>query len=120
MQTLEKKLITKTLFFGGLITFILIVFGRTRIGLGFLAGSLVSILNFKLLIKSIKSLNPQHSQRRIKTHFFLQYLIRYGIMGLVLYLALRFKGMQFFIGTAVGLFMIRFSIFVDTFLARKR
>jgi hypothetical protein len=41
-------------------------------------------------------------------------------MGLVLYLALRFKGMQFFIGTAVGLFMIRFSIFVDTFLARKR
>lgn len=119
MQDIERKIIPKAFLIGCILSIAVYFFAGSRIALGVLLGTLVSILNFRLLRHSIANLNAGKSQLYSKIYFFLRYLLRYGIIALVLYLAYLKKGMGFFVAVAVGLFTVQLSIFLNIFFIKK-
>ena len=115
MQELKKQIIAKAFIIGGLISLVCLLLGFTNVSLGVLLGTLVSILNFRLLAKNVENFNIKSTRLNASFYFFSNYLVRYGIMGIILWLSLKYKGLHSFIGTVIGLFMIRASIFYNTF-----
>lgn len=116
MKSLERRIIAETLSLGLILALILFIFTKRMIAFGIGLGTLVSILNFKLLAKDIAS--RVSSGRAGFYSFFLKFPLRYGIMAVVLWLAIK-KDFNFFIGTAVGLFGVRIAIYIDQFLVKK-
>ncbi|MBZ2174922.1 ATP synthase subunit I [Schnuerera sp. xch1] len=89
--------------------------------LGFVFGTTISILGFKLLENTINNsikMSPDRAYRYTIFHYFVRYLI-YGIVLIVAAIANYLS----FVTTAIGLFMIKIVIITytiyDSFFKRK-
>jgi len=78
---------------------------------GFLVGGLISMANFSLLARHIARMRG-FSIGRAKRYIIGKFLAMYVIMAATLFIAAT-KGMTVFAGAAVGLFAIKFAIFID-------
>ena len=84
---LAEARITATAFFTGLIlAFILLAFRQKEAMFGIWAGTLLSILNFKLFARNTGTRFSPAKERFYQ--FFLKIILRYGIMAVILWLAL--------------------------------
>ena len=117
MNNTENRITSEAFFLGLALALISIAFKQKMIMYGIWAGSLISILNFKLLARDIEG---RFSPRKTAVYrFFLKFPLRYGIMGAILWLAIT-KDILFFIGMAIGLFMVRIAIYLDALLADRQ
>jgi len=87
-----------------ILSFIFFLWHKNLIALGILIGGLTGAGCFNLLARDI--LNSSFLDlKKINPYFFLKYLIRYAIMGVVLFLSARIN-LKFFFGAAGGLLLI--------------
>jgi hypothetical protein len=107
---LAEARITAIAFFAGLIlATVLLAFRQKEVMFGIWAGTLLSILNFKLFARNTGNRFSPAKERFYQ--FFLKIVLRYGIMAVILWYAIA-KDFRFFIGLVAGLFAIRFAMFV--------
>jgi hypothetical protein len=118
MRDLEKRTISRAVIIAIILSGICLLLGFTKVFFGILVGTLGSILNFKLLARSIARFDVKTNRLNTSFYFFLNYLIRYGIMGFILWISLQYKGVHFFIGVILGLLMIRAGIFYNAFIIK--
>jgi hypothetical protein len=116
VNSLERKIT----FFGFLIGFVLVVttfvFNRF-LSLGLALGTVLSIMNFKLLKRHlVKKITSGQVARPGAGIVF--YLTRYVIIGLALWLAIE-RDLFMFWGLALGLFMVRLAIYLEIFLSKN-
>lgn len=116
MKDLEKRITAEAFFLGLIFALTSLIFGQKMIAWGIWAGSLISILNFKLLVKDVEGRLSAGKARFRK--FFINFPLRYGIMAAVLWFAIS-KDFYFFIGMAIGLFVVRLAIYIDVFLVKR-
>jgi hypothetical protein len=83
---------------------------------GIVVGGLISIANFSLLAKYIIAMRG-FSVAKAKQYIIGKFLVQYVIMAAALFIAAT-KGMDVFIGTAVGLLMVKVSLFLEMVVAR--
>ncbi len=107
-------IIKKTCILSGFVILISLLGRETSVALGFIFGTLIGILNFRLLaISLIKSAKfPQH---RAQVYIAIRYLLRYGILFIVLFSAAQKGDPRFFFGTVGGLLIIKLAVFWDVF-----
>ena len=108
MRDLRNRVIKKAALYA-VIVFAVSFFIKRQFSIGLLLGGLVSILNFLLLAKQVESFA---SGKKFLVFGFFGYIIRYLLMGLVLFIAIKIDLWAFF-GCALGLFMIRIAIYAE-------
>ena len=106
MKDLRNRVIKKALFYAGLAALISF-FIKREFSLGFIMGVLVSILNFLLLAEQVRAFT---SGKKFLVFGFFGYIIRYLLMGCILFLAIKID-IWAFCGCAAGLFMVRLGIY---------
>jgi hypothetical protein len=79
--------------------------------LGLLSGVILGILNFILLEKSLKKGRFSYRKERFY-HFFVKFPLRYGIMAVLLWLAVT-KDLGFFIGMIAGMLLLKLAAYID-------
>lgn len=84
----------------------------TPIVKGFLLGTAINLLNFRLMSLAFIRMSTMPVQR-VQGYAMAQYLIRYSIYGVVLYLAFRSPTTNG-IATACGYFLVKGIILADT------
>ena len=117
MQQLKTRITTETLIAAGGLSLLFLCLQKGLIALGILTGALTGIVSFSLRAISVAR-STTVSLQRIKPYFFVKYLVRYAIMGGVLFLCARI-GRQFFLAASGGLLLIYLVIFLDTFILGK-
>jgi hypothetical protein len=113
MRDLRNRVIKKALLYAGVV-FVISFFIKRQFSIGLVLGSLVSILNFLLLAKQVESFT---SGKKFLVFGFFGYIIRYLLMGLALFIAIKIDLWAFF-GCGLGLFMIRLAVYAVTLKAR--
>ena len=106
MKDLRNRVIRKAALYAGLL-FAISFFIKREFSLGVVLGSLVSILNLLLLARQVESFA---SGKKFLLFGFFGYIMRYLLMGLALFAAIKIDLWAFF-GCAVGLFMVRLGIY---------
>ncbi|MGM0471017.1 MAG: ATP synthase subunit I [Bacillota bacterium] len=102
----------------GLMTLLLALSLRLDWVLGYLLGSLISLLMFRLLALSIDEAVTMQI-KGAQSSVFKKYLIRYLILGVVLYTALQVDHLNF-LATVIGLFMVKLTIVTTTLYREAR
>ena len=77
MQELKKQIIAKAFIIGGLISLVCLLLGFAKVSLGVLLGTLVSILNFRLLAKNIENFDIKSPRLNAAFYFFSNYLCQF-------------------------------------------
>lgn len=100
-------------------SFLLFLLFRSQlsIGLGFLLGGLVSLLNFYLLCKTAQKSIEMHPEGA-KRYTLLNYILRYAIYGLTLYVGgiiLKWP----ILSVAIGLFSVKIIILIRQIVGRN-
>ena len=85
--------------------------------MGFGFGSILSILNLRLLGLNIRKLAHQTTSGRVRSFMFKHEALRFLLMGFFLYVSLG-KGYECFWGACAGLMVCRIAIFGLGFLKR--
>ncbi len=73
-----------------------------KLVLGLVSGGILGLINFRLLTGNVVK-SKQIEKKKIKAFFFISYLKRYILIGLILSAGLFFKGKLFFLGIVIGL-----------------
>ena len=118
IKGLETKLIKVAFLLAVILVIVLLLLRQYNIAIGLLAGTMVSIVNFKLLAKDIIKKTSVKGGGKLFFRITGGYILRYGLMAIVLIIAAK-KDIYYFAGAAVGLFAIRAAIFIDAFLISK-
>lgn len=117
LKTLRRKIEAKVFILACPVFFIGLAFLGIKFSFGFLAGALMSILNFRLLAKTVIRLS---TLKKTSGVFFIgSYSLRYILMGLVLWIAIN-KSLLCFLGASIGLFMVKAAIYWMEFIPSKR
>ncbi|MBM7622893.1 ATP synthase subunit I [Sporohalobacter salinus] len=112
LQQTEINIRKKTLKGAGLIIILLISSMRIDLLLGYILGTSISVLMFRLLAITIEEAVTKDI-KKAQGSVFVKYLIRYFIWGIILYTALQVDHLNF-LTTVLGLFMIKFTILTTT------
>jgi|GEM_PF-3220434 len=91
-------------------------FFSRKFSIGFLMGGAVAMMNFSLLAGHIATMKGL-AGKRAKSYIMGRFLVMYAVMALFLFVAIT-KGMYVFAGTALGLLVIKFAIFIDGILIK--
>ena len=118
MRRLKTRIIIETVALAGILSILFLCLQRKFIALGILLGVFTGMFSFHLLTKYIRT-SLSIGLSRIKPYFFLKYLIRYVIMGVVLFFSAKI-GLKFFLGTAAGLLLIYLVIVFDSIIMNKK
>lgn len=87
-----------------------IIINRWDFVAGFILGTLLSVLNFKILASDIlKICNLQIRKEKIKGYIFTRYVIRYALTFLILLVLLKNQNINIYT-CLTGLFFIKFSV----------
>ena len=78
-------------------------------GSGILMGALIGALLFRLLALSVFR-STAMNLNRVKAYTFSRYIVRYAIMGIILYISYSHYGYSGFWGCALGLYLVRLAI----------
>ena len=92
--------------------------GYPAIGKGLIVGTLISILNFILIGRSLPK-RIVGTKRVLVAKSFSSLCLRYGIMALGLYAGIALETINFF-AVAAGLFSVQAVILVDHVIAARR
>lgn len=113
-----KRVTARGLILAGVISLVisLAVPNPNPIVKGFLLGSVINLLNFRLMSLAFIRMSAMPVQR-VQGYAMGQYIIRYSIYGLVLFLAFRSPTTNG-IATACGYFLVKSIILADTVLQR--
>jgi len=113
-----KRVTARGLILAGVISIVisLSVPNPTPIVKGFLLGAVINLLNFRLMSLAFIRMSTMPVQR-VQGYAMAQYMIRYSIYGLVLFLAFRSPTTNG-IATACGYFLVKSIILADTVLQR--
>ncbi len=117
MKRLKLRIIIETLCLTGALSLYFWASRKSSLALGVAIGALTGIVCFQLLARHILQSTSLDAQK-IKPYFFLQYLIRYAIMGSVLFFCAHFK-LTVFLGAACGVLLIYLVIFLDTLILKR-
>lgn len=117
LRTTQRRIEGKAFILGCLAFFIGLAFLGVKFSLGLMTGTLISILNFRLLAKMV--IKSSTSKKLPFIFFIRSYLVRYILMGLVLWVAIN-KSLICFLGASAGLFMVKAAIYADNFLLPRR
>jgi len=119
LKKTRNQIVALSLILGGVIAFLLGVFLENKIGiiLGVIFGTLIAILNFleleKTLIKASK-MTPRKAQSYTTKHYFIRYLIT----GLVVLISIKANYINEF-GTIIGLLLLKFVIIITNLFNDK-
>lgn len=113
-----KRVTARGLILAGMISVVLSlsVSNPTPIVKGFLLGAVINLLNFRLMSLAFIRMSTMPVQR-VQGYAMAQYMIRYSIYGVVLFLAFRSPTTNG-IATACGYFLVKSIILADTVLQR--
>ena len=111
MKRLKTRIIIETLGLAGILSFFFLFLHKSFVALGILIGAFTGIGSFYLLARYILA-STSIGLGKIKPYFFLKYLMRYAIMGVVLFFCAKI-GLNFFFGAALGLSLIYLPIFKE-------
>ncbi len=113
-----KRVTARGLILAGIISVVLslTVSNPTPIVKGFLLGAVINLLNFRLMSLAFVRMSTMPVQR-VQGYAMAQYMIRYSIYGLVLFLAFRSPTTNG-IATACGYFLVKGIILADTVIQR--
>lgn len=111
-QKTELEIRKKTLKIAGLVAILFIPSMRLDLLLGYVFGTSISLLMFRLLAVTIEEAVTK-DVKEAQGAVFIKYLIRYFIWGIVLYAALQTEHLNF-LTTVVGLFMVKITIITTT------
>ena len=117
MQRLKTRIIFETLILACALSLFFLLCHKNLVALGLLVGTFTGIVCFQLLTRQVIA-STSIGLAKIKPYFFLKYLIRYAIMGVVLFLCAKVR-LTLFLSTACGLLLIYVVIFLDTLIANK-
>lgn len=92
------------------------LFFSRKFSVGFLVGGAIAMMNFSLLARHIAAMRD-FALKKAKRYIMGKFLVMYIIMALFLFVAIT-KGVHVFIGTALGLLVIKFTIFMDGALVK--
>lgn len=112
VDNIAQDIKKKAFFMGMMVALGGIIFGQFGFSIGILLGTLMSILNFIMLEKKMKIIaaSASGSGRNNPTSLFLNYIFRYLLMALALWICIN-RGLSYFLGAALGLFTIRLGIY---------
>lgn len=107
----------KIIFKRMIITIILVllyglIFQIKYVYIGCVSGCLVALLNFYLLSEDVKNIAYIKDVKYAKRVAVLGYLKRYFIYMVYLGIVIYFLGFNFFISGVIGLFSVRFNIYI--------
>ncbi len=88
---------------------------NTEYLLGFLLGTVVSLFSFSLIIKVVKNAMKKEKNEKVFLPFFLAYLVRYSLYGIVLYVAFESDNISW-ITTAIGFLSVKIVIILQGIL----
>lgn len=112
LEQTETKVRNKSLKFAGIITISLALSLHVDWLLGYVFGTLVSLLMFRLLAITVdEAIEKEFNGARALV--LKRYIIRYLIYGVVLYVAIQ-KSYLNFLAVVVGLFTVKFTILGET------
>lgn len=113
-----KRVTARGLILAGVISVLLSlsISNPTPIVKGFLLGAVINLLNFRLMSLAFIRMSTMPVQR-VQGYAMAQYMIRYSIYGVVLFLAFRSPTTNG-IATACGYFLVKSIILADTVLQR--
>lgn len=116
LRTTQRRIEVKAFILGCLLFFIGLLFLGMEFSLGLIVGTLMSILNFRLLARTVVRASVA---KKLSPGFFIAgYFVRYALIGLVLWIAIN-QSLPCFAGASIGLFMVKAAIYVDAFLLRR-
>ncbi len=104
----QNSIIRQTLWLTIFISLIALVLGRRSVTKGIILGGLFSVIDFKLMARSL----PRSIQSSSGVKLAVNRLGRLLIMAIPLVLAFKFPEYLNFIATAVGLFLVKVTIFL--------
>ncbi len=111
----QNSIIKQTLWLTIVVSLVALVLGHKSVTKGIILGGLFSVLDFKLLARSLP--RSIHSTSRAKLTA--NRLLRLLIMAIPLVLAFKFPTYINFIAAAVGLFLVKITIFLRYVIFKK-
>ncbi len=113
----QVRVTKKAAIISGVIVLIALLFRRPTVAMGLIFGTLVGILNFRLMaIALIRAVTLPANKAKLYAGS--RYIIRYAIMGVVLYSAARRGELGFFLATAGGLLTIKLAVLWEGLLGK--
>lgn len=119
-EKLDRRLWIITLSVGVPSCLVALILGGLDSGLGFLAGGVLSWINFKWLKQGVDHLiettrtGRAVSKKATRAAIF-KYFLRYGLIGLSLYATFHFVMLEV-VGFILGLFLVVFAVLVECVL----
>ena len=113
------NIMKKALFIILAVSFATLFFSK-GFSLGFFVGGLIAMANFLLLsryILKMKEMMKDFSLVKARRFIVGKFLIMYLIMAIALFIGAR-KGMVVFAGTALGLLVVKFTIFLEGLIVK--
>lgn len=112
-SVLQKRIIKKAALISLFLLVEAILYQEKLVALGFLIGSLVSVINFLHLSHTFKKVtNQEVEQKKVKPFVFNKYSVR--LILIIGVLALSWKGgTRLFIATLIGLMVVKVAILLD-------
>lgn len=119
-EGLERRLWKISLGLGFPVCLAALILGGLDSGLGFLAGAVLSWINFRWLKQGIDHLldgarSAQLAPKRAMRAAIFKYFLRYGLIGLLLYVTFRFDILEVF-GLFSGLLLVVAAVLVECVL----
>ncbi len=111
----QNSIIRQTLWLTIFISLIALVLGRRSVTKGIILGGLFSVIDFKLMARSL----PRSIQSSSGVKLAINRLGRLLIMAIPLVLAFKFPEYLNFIAAAVGLFLVKVTIFLRYVVFRR-
>jgi hypothetical protein len=105
---MESKILKMTALIASLLA-IVSLFINDLLTLGVVAGFLMGAFYLKILVFSVSRITASENISKIKIKSIFGCFLRFLILGIFFWLA-TFKGVMFFVGTALGFFSLKISI----------
>ncbi|MCK8824587.1 ATP synthase subunit I [Fuchsiella alkaliacetigena] len=118
LKKTEAEIRNRILKIGGILTLLLIFSLQIDWVLGFVLGTIISLLMFRLLALTINE-SIKKSTTGAGSFMVRRYFIRYSIYGVIIYLALTNNQLDF-IATVIGLLMVKITIIVSEIYTKFR
>ncbi len=112
----QNRIIKQTLWLTILISLSALVLGYRTVTKGIILGGLFSVLDFKLMARSLPGTLQSSSRARLTVNR----LGRLLIMAVPLVVAYKFPAYINFIAAAIGLFLVKITIFIRYVVFKKK
>jgi hypothetical protein len=119
VKKVQKQYCSRAMFYAISAALILIIIGEKAIAKGLVLGTLFSVINFVIMGFLIPR-QVAGSQKRVRAGSlaFFSIFLRFSILAIPLIISQKVEAVNFF-GTAVGIFMIQFTILFNNLIVKR-